>query len=194
MQLLPLLSGAISLIGTVPYFLDTLKGTTKPRVASWLVWGVLTGIAAAASYSVGQVSAAVLASCMTFSCFLVTATALWRERRAAFSRFDFACLSASAVGIILWKCFNSPEIAIVAVVAVDAVASLPTVRHAYQAPEEETLFEFLMAGLASVVTLIGATSITLAAVAYPLYIIAFDFTVAFLIIRGRFRGYGGERL
>jgi membrane protein implicated in regulation of membrane protease activity len=58
-------------------------------------------------------------------------------------------------------------------------------RHAYKAPHEETLAEFIMAGLVSIVTLIAAGSWAVTAVAYSLYIILFDLTVAALIVHGR---------
>jgi hypothetical protein len=185
MEVLLLLSGLISFTGTIPYAKDVIKGKTKPRVTSWLVWGLLTGIAALASFSAGQASAAVLAACMTLSCFTVTGLALWRNGIASFSRFDSMCLIAATVGIGLWQLFNSPEVAVLAVVAIDAIASLPTIRHANEEPEEETLFEFIMAGLASIVALAAATNFTPSAVAYPIYIILFDFTVVFLILHGR---------
>lgn len=185
MGILSIASGIISLIGTVPYIRDTIRGYTKPRVASWLVWGILTGIAAAASFSQGHTPAGALAACMTLSCLLVTVLALKKTGSASLEKFDIGCLAAALAGAILWQWFNSPEIAVLAVVAIDAVASLPTIRHAYRAPDEETLFEFVMAGLASIVALAATTDFAITAVLYPLYIIVFDFTVATLIIRGR---------
>ncbi|HEU5121336.1 MAG TPA: hypothetical protein VFT59_00690 [Candidatus Saccharimonadales bacterium] len=185
MSFLPVLSGLISLVGTIPYIRDTIRGRTKPRVASWLVWGILTGIAAAASFSRGHMPAAVLALCMTISCLVVTALAIKKTGSASLEKVDISCLVAALVGFLLWQWFNSPEIAVLAVVAIDAVASLPTIRHAYRAPDEETLFEFVMAGLASIVALAATTNFAVTAVLYPIYIIVFDFTVAMLIIRGR---------
>jgi hypothetical protein len=187
MNVFLLLGGIISLIGTIPYTLDTIKGKTKPRVASWLMWAMLTGVAAAASLSAGHVSAAVLATCMTVSCAAVAILAFWKNSQVVFSKFDNTCLFASLSGVVLWQVFNSPELAVLAVVAIDAIASLPTLRHAYRAPEEETMFEFLMAGVASVITIVAATDFSSTAVAYPLYIIIFDFIVVYLLVRGRRR-------
>jgi hypothetical protein len=184
---LSVLSGLVSFIGIAPYLIDVLRGKTKPRVASWLVWAVLTGIATTASFSDGQYPAAILAACMTLSCILVVVLGLIKNGHVSLERFDVICLVLSLVGLVLWQVLNSPSIAILAVVMIDAIAALPTLRHAWKAPHEETLMEFLMAGLASCITLYAAGSWQPTAVAYPLYIIVFDLTVAGLLIYGRRR-------
>lgn len=130
---LMILSGCISLAGTVPYIVDTIKGKTKPRLASWLVWGLLTGIAALASFSEGHYPAAVLATCMTASCILVAVIGVLKNGTVSLEKFDVTCLLLAAFGIVLWQLLDSPAIAIIAVVAIDAIASLPTVRHAWKA-------------------------------------------------------------
>ncbi len=180
-----ILAGVISLVGTVPYIWDTLHGTTKPRVASWSIWAVLTGIAAAASLSDGQLASGLLAVCMTTSCTLITLIAIIKNGYGSFDAFNVCCFVAALLGIVLWQGFSEPSFAVAVVVLIDAIASLPTVRHAWQAPHEETLFEFLMAGSASMLTLITAQSWAITAVAYPLFIVCFDLTVAAVLMYRR---------
>ena len=46
-----ILSSVLTGVAALPYLRDVLQGKTKPRVVTWLVWTVLSGIAAAASFS-----------------------------------------------------------------------------------------------------------------------------------------------
>ena len=124
---------------------------------------------------------------MTFSCVVIAVLGIITNGILSFERFDIGCLIFAGGGLGLWYIFNSPAIAIVAVIIIDVIAGLPTLRHVWKTPQEETLVEFLMAGAASCLTVLAATSMEITAIAYPLYILIFDGTIATIIILRRRR-------
>ena len=146
-----ILSAILTFIGVVPYTLDILKGKTKPRVVTWFVWSVLTGIAAVASYVDHQYPAAIL----SFMAMMGTAMIVvlgYRNGDRRFERVDFLCLGGAGVGLVLWWYFNSPAIAIIASIMIDFIGAVPTLIHSWKKPHEETWIVFLLSFLGALCT------------------------------------------
>lgn len=192
-EIIIIVSSVISLAGTIPYIRDIWRGKTKPRIVSWLTWGVLTGVATAASYADHHYPSAILAACMTLNALAVVTLGVVKHGRVLFDRFDIACQLLVVVGLITWYIFQSPTMAVIAVIVIDAIAGLPTLRHAYKHPEEETAFNFATASIASLLTLFVAGSTAITAIAYPLYLVLFNGYVVYLIARPRHKAYAKIR-
>jgi len=183
-EILIIVSSVVSLAGTIPYIRDILRGRTKPRIVSWLTWAILTGVAMVASYMDHQYPSAILAACMTLNSVAVVVLGTVKHGRMLFDRFDIACQLLVICGLGAWYLFQSPAVAIVAVIVIDLIAGLPTLRHAWRYPGEETAFVFTTACIASVITMFVAESFAITAIAYPLYLILFNGFVVYLI-KGR---------
>ena len=176
-----IVSTVLTLASTVPYLVDILKRRTKPRIVSWFTWSLLTGIAAAASFSDGQIAAGVLMLAATVETAAIVVLGLkYGDRR--FERFDIVCQLGAIVGLVLWLVFNSPAIAVIAVVSIDIIGMLPTVKHSWQKPYEETWLTFLLAGLGGVATVLAAGSWSITASAYPVYIVVANFLLTVIIL------------
>jgi hypothetical protein len=174
-------SSVLTLASVIPYILEILRGKTKPRIVSWITWTLLTGIAAAASFADGQVPAAVLATC----CTIATASVVllgYRKGDRSLDKFDIVCMGGVVVGLILWLVFNSPAIAVLAAVTIDLVGALPTIRHSWQKPHEETAITFAVSSLAAGLTLAVAGDWRITAVAYPIYLVAINVIVTTVIL------------
>ena len=130
-----IISTAVVLASVVPYLLDILRHKTKPNIVSWLTWTMLTGIATAAEIGAGEYVTAIFTGASTIETGLVVLLGL-RYGFVKYARFDIVCQLAAIGGIILWQIFNSPEIALLATVAIDFVGALPTLRHGWQKPGE----------------------------------------------------------
>jgi hypothetical protein len=177
-----IISSVLTILCTVPYLIDIVKGKTKPRVVSWFTWALLTAVAGAASLSSHQYPAAILCACATGESLMVASLGLWKHGNASFAAFDLACQAAAFVGLGLWFVFDSPTVAVAAVVVIDLVASMPTLKHAWQAPHEETLAEYALSGIAGIFTLLAATSWRLTAVAYPTYIVFINLLIVSIML------------
>ncbi len=136
-EVIIVISSIVSLMGTIPYIRDILKGKTKPRIVSWLTWAVLTGIATAASFVDHQYPSAILATCMTLNALAVVVLGIIKHGRVLFDRFDIVCQLLVVVGLATWYVFQSPAVAVIAVIVIDAIAGLPTLRHAWRYPKKK---------------------------------------------------------
>jgi hypothetical protein len=88
-----------------------------------------------------------------------------------FERLDIICQAGALVGLVLWLIFNSPTIAVIAAVAIDLIGAIPTFKHCWQKPHEETWITFALCAVGGGITVFIAGSWAITAVAYPLYIL-----------------------
>lgn len=180
------ISSIFALTSALPYMRDVYKRKSKPREVSWFIWGLLAAIAGFASLSDKQFSSAILSFWVVIVTWSVVVLGL-RYGDISFKKLDLVCLVASFVGLLLWWAFNSAALAIIASLAIDFVASIPTYIHSWEKPQEETTLAYLLGMLASVFTLLAANEISVTAVAVPIYFILADFSlVIILTFRSRY--------
>jgi hypothetical protein len=172
----------VAILGAFPYIIQIIRGRTKPRIVTWFTWSLLTGIACAASFSTHDIPSAIL----TLASMLVNMTIVvlgFKHGDRHFERLDVFCQLAAFVGLALWFLFNSPAIAVSSSIAIDAVGAIPTLKHSWKRPYEETWISFLLGSIAGVLTTIVAASWSITAVAYPLYLaIANALLVALILL------------
>ncbi len=184
-DLFVVISSVLLVIAPIPYIRDILKGKTKPRVVSWLNWALLTAIIATASLSDKQYPAALMAYLLT-SYLLIIVVLGWRTGEKQFTAFDIFCQLGVVGCLVLWGIYNSANVAIIAAIFIDFIALMPTLKHAWQKPQEETSAEFILAGIAAFFTLLAAESIKVTSAAFPIYLIFAEAITAGIIIgRGK---------
>jgi hypothetical protein len=175
----------ITLLSSAAYIRDILRGTTKPNIVSWLTWTLITGVATIAEFAAGEWTTGIFTLSAVIETALIVILGL-KYGYAKYSRFDVVCQIGALVGFILWWLFNSPTVAIVSSVIIDFIGALPTVRHSWIAPHEETWIAFALASLGGVLALGALGSYALAGLAYPVYIVMINIVfVVIIIARGR---------
>lgn len=168
-----IISSILTIGAVLPYLRDILKRQTKPRIVSWFTWALLSALASAASFSDGQYAAGILSLCASLECLAVVVLGLkYGERN--FTRFDIVCQVGALAGLVLWLIFNSPAIAVIAAVTIDFIGCLPTLKHAWQKPHEETWITFMLSGLGAAFTLMATGNWQITSVANPLYLVAIN--------------------
>jgi hypothetical protein len=186
-QALAIIAALIAALSVTPYLIDIVHKKTKPNIVSWFTWLLLTAIATAAALAGHSPRSALLLAGSTFCSGAVVVLGL-KYGIAKFSTFDILCQIGAILGLVLWLVFNSPDIGIIVPVAIDLMAVLPTLRHAWKSPGEETWSTFLAGSIASVFTIISLTHYNIASLLYPLYLLIANGTIvsAVLIRRKQF--------
>ena len=165
------MSSIITILGYVPYIIDTVKKKTKPRVITWFVWTMLNGISCMAAFSEQQYPTAVLMFCFALGTLAVTVFG-WRGGDKNINRLDVTCLIGAIIGIILWVIFNSPTTAVIAMILVDFIGGIPTQVHSWKKPDEETLMTYVMQFIGAGLTLLVIDSWRITSAAYPIFLVA----------------------
>lgn len=183
-DLLLLLSALITIGGVVPYILDILKGKTKPNIVSWITWTLLTGLATAALIAAHEYRAAFFTGAAVIETASVVILGL-RHGYVKYTQFDVICQIAAVVGLILWQIFNTPFIAVFAAVTIDLIGALPTFRHSWQKPFEETWTTYAWSGIGALVALFALVSYNWTSLSYPVYIVLVNILITTTILIAR---------
>jgi hypothetical protein len=177
--LLIVLSGA-------PYIVDIIKKKTRPNIVSWFTWELLILIGAFAALDAHEIRTAIITFADALQVGLILVLGL-KYGYAKLTLFDVICQIGAIAGLVLWLIFNSPTIAIIATVTIDLIAALPTFRHSWQQPGEETWQTYFVGGIGAAFGIAALTSFTINSLAYPLYLFILGLSLAATIIISRRR-------
>lgn len=166
--------GALVVAASASYYLaDVLRGRARPHQASWLVWAVIGvlgfGTADDGGAGPGAYAAAVdaLAAVATFALSLAP-----RYGKPGLRRSDVVLGAVALAAVVLWRWGPlSTGWAAVLAVTCDAVALWPTVREGWLRPELESRRSWGADVLGNGLCLAAVGTASVAALAYPLYLL-----------------------
>lgn len=186
-SILGITATVLGFIGYFPYVRDTIRGTTRPHVFSWFVWGIMETIAFFAQIAEGARAGAWATGTSAVIMFFIIGLALTHADKQI-RPFDWVALSGAIIGILLWRLTNSPLLAIISVTIADAFAFIPTFRKAYYKPNEETVIEYVFSALKWIVSLPALGAFNLTTALYPASLIVTNsaFVVMALIRRKKY--------
>lgn len=176
-----IISSILIVSAAIPYFVDILKGKTKPRVVTWSIWGLLNVISGTASLIDHQYSTAILLAILTICNFVIVFFG-WKHGDKKIGKLDTVCFIGAIIGILLWWLFNSPAVAVIATIIIDFIGAIPTFKHAWQKPFEETLSNYLLGLFGEVFTLFSISTLLITAFAFPIYAISGNLLFSLIII------------
>ncbi len=164
------ISGIIIFASAIPYIIDIIKGKTKPNVVSWFTWTLIAAIGTGAAWSEGAITSAILSGADTVGILIITLLAL-RFGLRHYTLFDVACQVVALIGLGLWFITSEAWVALAIAVAVDVVALLPTLRHSWRKPHEETWSTFALSAFAAALVVVTVPELSFVALAYPVYLV-----------------------
>lgn len=163
-------ASVITLGAIVPYLLDIFKGKTKPNIVSWTTWTLLTVIATFAEFTAKEYTTAIFTSSAVLATGLVVGLGL-KYGYSKYSVFDFICQIGALIGLILWWFFNDPALAVIASVTIDFIGALPTLRHSWLRPNEETWITYALSSFGGIFAVLALTSFNFTSLSYPVYMV-----------------------
>ncbi len=175
------LSAIITIAAVIPYLRDTLRGTTKPNIASWFTWTLLFTVATVAEFAAGEIRTAFFTLSIAIETSLVVVLG-FKYGYAKYTKFDAACQIGALFGFILWWLFNNPLAALILVVVIDFLACLPTLEHSWFSPKEETWITFALSGVGGVVAILALNSFNMTSLLYPIYIVLINILITSVIL------------
>ena len=177
------LGAGIILFCTLPYIVNIVRGRTKPNIVTWFTWSLLVGIGTAALFAAHETRAAWLLLSDTISTFAVVLFGL-KYGIAKLDVFDGLCQLGAVIGVVLWFVFNSPLIAIASTILIDFIGTVPTLRHSWSRPDEETSITYVLGIMATTFTLLSLRSYEFTAWVYPAYLLVSNTLLVVTISHG----------
>lgn len=190
-QFLAILAAIIPIAGAIPYLIDTVKEKTRPNAVTWFTWFLINAINSAAAFSEGAWQTGLYSLAGAIATGLIVLLAL-KHGVKKYTTFDIVCQVIALLGIPLWLTTGQPELAVLILLIVDFSGGLPTLRHAWKAPHEETWQTFAASAVGGVLVLASIEQYSIVALTMPIYIFFFDIAVLSFIYYRRKRVVGGE--
>lgn len=137
-----LIAIAITLAAFIPYIREIFRGTIRPHIFSWVIWGVTTLLIFLAQLEdnggAGTWPIGVSASITIFIAYL----AYVKRADVTITRADWLFFIVALLSLPLWYWTADPLWAVILLTAIDVAGFGPTVRKAYQFPYSESLLFF----------------------------------------------------
>jgi len=164
-----IVAGLMLLAGAPPYFIDILKGKTKPERATWFIWSVLGVIAFFSQVSLGAHWSLLFAGLDALGSILVFGLSV-KYGVGGWTKLDKIALVIAGLGLIVSFVSHQPVVALIGVVLADLSGAALTIRKTYLAPDSETTITWLFVGSSA---LLGALSVgkwSFGLLLYPVYL------------------------
>lgn len=179
-----ILATLIALVSYIPYFRNIFRGKTKPHAFSWLIWGIVTGIAFFAQILNNGGPGAWVTGFTTFICGAIFILALFKGYRKI-AILDWICLILALIAIVIWIVTKNPLLSVILATLIDLIAFIPTVRKSYIEPYSETLFMYSLNGFKFVIAFLALEQISIVTSLYPLSWIILNWIFVIVILQRR---------
>lgn len=165
-------AAALTVYAFLPYIRGILRGTVRPHVFSWVIWGATTLVVFfAALQSGGGLGAWVIGLSATLT--LAIAALAWRHRAdVTITRLDWLFFALAASSLPLWYVTASPVWAVVVLTIVDLLGFGPTFRKAWEDPRSESMGFYGLFVLRNLLVVAALERYTLATWLFPVSIAA----------------------
>ena len=156
----------LALLSAIPYGLGIYRRAIRPHAFTWLIWSLVTIIAALGQGVAGAGPSAWCTAAIAVTCVLTFIASLWRGEPSR-TRSDWACLVSALAAIPLWIVLKDPTPAVCLVTAIEICGFIPTIRKSWADPWGESLTYFGLCVLKYLCALGALQNWTLAAAIYP---------------------------
>ena len=138
-EIIGVIAAGLVLIGYIPYIRDVIKGTTRPHLYSWFLWGFVTSIAFALQVTHGAGAGSLVTLIAALMCIVVLILGAKRGSKKDIKKTDTVFLLVALIAVGFWLIAKQPVISIILVTTIDVLAFAPTVRKSWIDPYSETL-------------------------------------------------------
>ncbi|RZF31815.1 hypothetical protein EVC45_00900 [Paraburkholderia sp. UYCP14C] len=184
-RLFGVMGSIVSLVAFLPYGLAIWRGTVRPHLFTWLIWSVVTAIAAAGQFVAGAGPSAWCTAAIAATCFFVLVASVFRGERQR-TTFDWLCLAAALSAIPLWILTNDPALSICLVTLIELVGLAPTIRKTVRDPWSESLLYFALCVLKYALAILALPKWSVAVAFYPaVNIVASGGVCLLMVVRRR---------
>ncbi|WP_157172177.1 hypothetical protein [Nocardia pneumoniae] len=185
------LSVGISLYGVIAYLGGILDGDTRPRIASWAAWCTANTVFAVVAYIEGaHLAAGINAAAAAMNAAVIAVGFTHGSGLRPGDNIDWACLISSIACVMVTVGVSEKVFGALFAICANLIATIPTVRHAWSKPHEETWQTFAANAFANSLGLIGVlmvSGVEFTSIAGPLVSTAGNVGLVTLTIgRGRF--------
>lgn len=192
-----LIAGMLSLYGYIPYIWDTLRGRCRPQRSSWLIWSVPSCVFFYTHVTEGADASLFFAAVQCVCTLLVFLTSLRWGTGSLLRAPDVCALGVAGLGLLLWYWTDDPLTALGLSILVGMSGGVMTIIKAYKRPHTESFGPWVIAAVASTLSLVAVGELNWVLLAYPAYLWVLRILIVGAIVISPYRvarevTWGGE--
>lgn len=181
-----IVSVLFTFIGYVPYFINIIKGKTKPHAFSWFIWFLLTAISFIIQITYGAGPGSWMIGFTSVVCFLFFIAGLIKGKNNIVLS-DWISLIGAFIALVLWLIFKVAFFSVILIVLADFLGFYPTIRKSIVYPHQETLITYFFSSIKSLLSLFALTTVSFETAFHLLYL--FTANLGFVILLSIKRKY-----
>lgn len=172
----------IQSLGSIGYFLDTIKGKIKPNRVSWLLWSIAPMLAFFAMLSQGVGIQSLTTFIVGFIPLIIfVASFVNKNAEWKLGKVDLACGILSILGLIMWWVTKVGNIAIVFGILADGLAAIPTIVKSWSQPESENDMIFITGVVNAIIGVLALQRWNFEDYGFPIYLVFINLIFVLLI-------------
>lgn len=158
---------ALTLFAFYPYIRSIVRGTARPHVFSWVIWGITTFVVFLAQLQAGGGVGAWVTDVSGTITLGVAVLAWLRRADVNITRTDWVYFVLALLSIPLWYATSDPLWAVVVLTTVDLLGFGPTMRKLYADPHSESLGFYALIMVRNGLSLAALQQYSLTTVLFP---------------------------
>ena len=157
----------ITFVAFLPYIRSILSGKIKPHVFSWVIWGTTTFIVFLAQLAdnagVGAWPIGVSGIITIYIAFI----AYIKRADISITQMDWVFLVVAFTALPFWYLTADPLWAVIILTTVDVLGFGPTMRKAYNFPQDEQLSFFALFMIRNLIVVLALENYSITTVLFP---------------------------
>jgi len=179
---LGVVAGVIAFLAYIVYVVSILRGESKPNRATWWIWAFM-GLIVGLSYDAAGAQNTIWVPYVEFIGPLIIAILSIKYGEGSLNdKTDVISLVGALASIALWIIFKNPVVALVASLAVDSFAIIPTIKKSYLRPEGENFWAWFGTGIADSLNMFAVERFSFAILLYPIYMLVSDLIIIVILL------------
>jgi hypothetical protein len=166
-ELLSAVAITLTFIAFFPYIRSIIRGTIKPHVFSWVIWGTTTFVVFLAQLE-GHGGAGAWPIGVSGSITIYIALLAFMKRAdIVITKTDWLFFVSALSSLPFWYFTSNPLWAVVILTTVDVLGFGPTVRKAYVFPHSESLLFFALFTVRNLIAIMALENYSVTTVLFP---------------------------
>jgi hypothetical protein len=166
-EILSAVAFGLTFLAFFPYIRSVLRGTTKPHVFSWAIWGSTTLVVFAAQLADGGGAGAWPIGFSGAVTIYVAGLAYTKKSDVTITRADWLFFLAAAMSLPCWYLTADPLWAVLILTVVDILGFGPTFRKAFDHPFDEQLTFFVLMAARNAIAAMALEHYSLTTLMFP---------------------------
>lgn len=167
-DLLSAIAIVLTFLSFFPYIRAITRGTTKPHVFSWIIWGSTTLVVFLAQLADGGGVGAWPIGFSGVVTIYVAALAYGKKSDIGITRTDWLFLLSAMTALPCWYLTSDPLWAVVILTVVDVIGFGPTFRKAWDRPFDEQMTFFALMAVRNILAAIALEHYSPTTMLFPL--------------------------